>query len=66
MAIHRQLHRPPDDHAAASSRRQSCRTSRLVLAPAGYLPLDDAHEEAALCALADLLSAVTDQGEEAA
>jgi len=66
MATHRQPHHVTEEHAAASSRRRSCRTSRLVLAPAGYLPLDEPHEEEALCALADLLSAVTDQEEEAA
>ncbi|MDA8286039.1 MAG: hypothetical protein M0Z95_19320 [Actinomycetota bacterium] len=66
MATHRQPHRPPDAHAALSSRRRPCGAPRVVLAPAGYLPLDESHEEAALCALADLLSAVTDQREEAA
>jgi hypothetical protein len=66
MATHCPPHHLAEEHAAASSRRRSCRTPRLILEPAGYLPLDEPHEAAAVCALADLLSAVTDQQEEAA
>ena len=66
MPAHHQSHRSRGEPAAVSSRRRPCRTPSLTLEPARYVALDQAHEGAALCALADLLSAVTDQEEEAA
>ena len=56
MPAHHQLHRSCGAHAAASSRRRSCRTTVLTLQPVRHITLDGTHEEAALAALADLLA----------
>ena len=56
MPAHHQLHRSCGEHAAGSSRRRPCRTPVLTLQPARYVALDQAHEEAAVCALADLFA----------
>jgi hypothetical protein len=55
MPAHHQPHRSRGEHAAVSSRPRPCRRSHLTLEPASYVPLDHAHEEAAVAALADLL-----------
>ena len=65
MPAHHELHRSCGEHAAVSSRRRPCRTSSLTLGPARYVPLDQAHEEGAAAALADLLAPyVVDQPHE--
>ena len=56
MPAHHQPHRSCAERAAVSSRHRPCRTPSLTLQPARYVTLDQAHEEAALCALADLLA----------
>ncbi len=56
MPAHHQPHRSCGEHAAVSSRRRPCRKPSLILEPARYVPLDPAHEEAAVAALADLLA----------
>ena len=56
MPAHPQPHRSRGEHAAVSSRRRPCRTPVLTLQSVRYVALDQAHEEAALCALADLLA----------
>jgi len=38
------------------SRQRACRQRPVVLSPARHVELDDAHEQAALSALADLLA----------
>lgn len=53
-------------NAAASSRRRSCPKHPLALAPAGYVDLDQAHEEAAVDALADQLVPYLESNEDAA
>ena len=42
--------------AASSSRQRACRQRPVMLSPARHVELDDAHEQAALSALADLLA----------
>ncbi len=56
MPAHHQPHRSRGEHAAVSSRRRPCGKPSLTLEPARYVTLDQALEEAALCALADLLA----------
>lgn len=63
---HRQPHRPVGHPGTTPPRRPACRDSCLVLQPGRYLELDQAHEEAALAALADLLAPFTDQRDEEA
>ncbi|MHB1502917.1 MAG: hypothetical protein ACYCTL_01745 [Acidimicrobiales bacterium] len=62
----RQHHRSADHPDTTPPRRPACRDSRLVLHPGRYLELDDAHAEAAVAALADLLAAYVDGPEEEA
>ena len=64
MPAHHVFHRSCGEHAAVSSRHRPCRTPTLTLQPARYVPLDQAHEEAAVAALADLLVPYVDQPEE--
>ena len=67
MPAHHQSHRSRGEHAAVSSRRRPCRTPVLTLRPVRYLHLDEAHEVAAVAALADLLVPyVVDQSNEEA
>ena len=61
MPAHHQLHRSCGAHAAASSRRRSCRTTVLTLQPVRHITLDQDHEESALAAFANLLAPYTDQ-----
>jgi hypothetical protein len=56
MPAHHQPHRSRGEHAAVSSRRRKCRTPSLTLRPVRYVTLDQAHEAAAIAALADLLA----------
>jgi hypothetical protein len=42
--------------AASSSRQRACRQRPVVLSSARHVELDEAHEQAALSALADLLA----------
>jgi hypothetical protein len=56
MPAHHQPHRSCGEHAAVSSRRRPCRKPSLTLGPARHVTLDEAHEEAAVAALADLLA----------
>ena len=64
MPAHHQSHRSCGEHAAVSSRRRPCRTPSLTLESARYVSLDEAHEEAALCALADLLAPCLEHSDE--
>ena len=66
MPAHHQPHRSCGEHAAVSSRRRPCRKLSLTLRPACYVDLDQAHEEAAVAALADLLAPYVDQSDEEA
>jgi hypothetical protein len=66
MPAHHELHRSCGEHAAVSSRRRPCRKLSLILGPARYVHLDQAHEEQAVAALADLLAPYVDQCDEAA
>ena len=67
MPAHYEPHRSRGEHAAVSSRRQQCRKASLILQPGRYVDLDQAHEEAAIAALADLIVPYLDpNGEEAA
>ena len=66
MPAHHELHRSCGEHAAASSRRRPCRTPVLTLQPVRYVSLDEAHEEEAVAALADLLAAYVNQSHEEA
>ena len=50
----------PGERAAPSGRCRSRRNPRLTLATTRYVGLDQAHEEAALSALAELLATYTD------
>lgn len=56
MATNHPIHRHSGHMAASSSRRQACRQRSVVLLSPQYIELDDAHEQAALGALADLLA----------
>jgi folylpolyglutamate synthase/dihydropteroate synthase len=60
MSAHHKSHRSSGENAAVSSRHQPCRKPSSMLHPARYVPLDAAHEEAALAALAELLATYTD------
>ena len=66
MPAHHELHRSCGEHAAALSRRRPCQTPSLTLRPARYVHLDEAHEVAAVGALADLLAPYVDQSDEEA
>ena len=66
MPAHHQPHRSRGEHAAVSSRRRPCRKPSLTLEPARYVTLDQALEEAAVCALADLLAPYVEHSEEEA
>jgi hypothetical protein len=66
MPAHRPTTKDPSQRSATSSRRQPCPRLPFVLAPACYVDLNRAHEEAALTALADLLVPYLDSDEEAA
>lgn len=66
MPAHHQPHRSSGEHAAASPRRRPCRKASLILQPVRYIDLDQAHEEAAITALADLLAPYLDPDQEAA
>ena len=66
MPAHHQLHRSRGEQAAVSSCRRPCRNLSLTLRPARYVDLDQAHEEAAVAALADLLAPYVDQSDEEA
>ena len=66
MPAHHQLHRSCGERAAVSSRHRPCRTPVLTLQPVRYVPLDEAHEVAAVAALADLLAPYVDQSDEEA
>lgn len=63
MSAHHQPQWSSDEHAAVSSRHRPWRKPTVALHPARYVPLDAAHEDAALLALADLLSTYTDPDE---
>lgn len=56
MATNHPIHRHTGNTAASSSRQQTCRQRPIVLLSPRYVELDDAHEQAALGALADLLA----------
>ena len=56
MATNHPIHRHTGRPAASSSRPQTCRQRPVVLLSPRYVELDDAHEHAALGALADLLA----------
>ena len=64
MPAHHEPHRSRGEHAAASSRRRPCRRPNQTLQAARYVPLDQAHEEAAVTALADLLAPYVHQPDE--
>ena len=66
MPAHHQPHHSCGEHAAVSSRRRPCRKQSLTLRPACYVDLDQAHEEAAVAALAGLLAPYVDQSDEEA
>ena len=66
MPAHHQPHRSRGEHAAVSSRRRPCRKPSLTLQPVLYVPLDEAHEGAAVGALADLLAPYLEPDEEEA
>ena len=66
MPAHHQPHRSRGEHAAVSSPRRPCRTTGLTLEPARYVTLDQAHEEAAVAVLADLLAPYLEPDEEEA
>ena len=61
MATNHPIHRHTGLKAAPSSRRQTCRQRPVVLSSPRYVELDDAHEQAALGALADLLAPYLEQ-----
>ena len=61
MATNHPIHRHTGHTAASSSRQQTCRQRRVVLSSPRYVELDDAHEQAALGALADLLAPYMDR-----
>ena len=65
MPAHHQPQRSRGEHAAASPRRP-CRKASLILQPVRYVDLDEAHEEAAVAALADLLVPYVEPEEDAA
>jgi hypothetical protein len=50
----------PGERAAPRERCRSRRNARLTLATTRYVGLDQAHEDAALSALAELLASYTD------
>jgi hypothetical protein len=56
MATNNPIHRHTGHTAAFSSRQQTCRKRPVVLLSPRYVELDNAHEQAALGALADLLA----------
>jgi len=60
MSAHHNPHRSSGEQAALSSRHRPCRKPTVTLHPPGCVPLDAAHEEAALSALAELLATYTD------
>ena len=66
MPAHHQPHRSCAERAAVSSRHRPCRTPSLTLQPARYVTLDQALEEAAVAALADLLAPYLEPDEEEA
>ena len=66
MPAHHQSHRSRGERAAASPRRRPCRKASLILQPIRYVDLDEAHEEAAVAALADLLVPYVEPEEDAA
>ena len=66
MPAHHQPHRSRGEHAAVSSRRRPCRTTVLTLQPVRHVTLDQAHEEAAVAVLADLLAPYLEPDEEEA
>jgi hypothetical protein len=55
MATNHPIHRHSGQAAASSARQKTCRQRPVVLISPRYVELDDAHEQAALGALADLL-----------
>ena len=58
---HRQHHHRPADHPGTTPpRHRPCRKARLIVQPASHVTLDQAHEEAAVAALADLLATYVD------
>jgi len=61
MATNHPIHRHTDHTAASSSRPQTCRQRPMVLLSPRYVELDDAHEQAAMGALADLLAPYLDR-----
>jgi hypothetical protein len=61
MATNHPNHRHTGHRAASSSRSQTCRHRPVVLLSPRYVDLDDAHEQAALGALADLLAPYLDR-----
>ena len=63
MSAHQKPHRCSGEHAATSSRHRQCRKPQVTLDQVRYIPLDAAHEEAALSALAELLATYTDPDE---
>ena len=66
MPAHHQPHRSRGEHAAVSSRRRPCRTPSLTLQSVRHVTLDQAHEEAAVAVLADLLAPYLEPDEEEA
>ena len=66
MPAHHQSHRSRGARAAGSPRRRPCRKASLILQPVRFVDLDQAHEEAAIAALADLLAPYLDPDQEAA
>ncbi|HVC15327.1 MAG TPA: hypothetical protein VND62_10765 [Acidimicrobiales bacterium] len=66
MPAHQQSHRSRGDRAAVSPRSRACRKASLILQAGSYVHLDQAYEEAAVAALADLLAPYADAPEEEA
>lgn len=56
MATNHPIHRHSGHEATSSARPKTCRQRPVVLSSPRYVELDDAHEQAALGAFADLLA----------
>jgi hypothetical protein len=66
MPAHHQSRRSSGERAAASPRHRPCRKASLILQPVRFVDLDQAQEEAAITALADLLAPYLEPEEDAA
>ena len=64
MPAHHPTTKQPSQRSTASSRQRTCPKHQLVLAPACYVDLDQAHQDAAITALADLLVPYLEPDEE--